>query len=112
VADRPIDLSAGFAKVLESGRGSEMAVRLRQSLEVTDGLWELVPVVVAATKAHEQISPVQVADSSVAAKVLAGERRALLRKVGDTLRARLNTGQVAVLDVPGSSWADCGVSLM
>ncbi|MGH3225350.1 MAG: hypothetical protein ACRDPY_42820 [Streptosporangiaceae bacterium] len=85
MTDRPFDLNAGFAKVLESGRGSEMAVRLRQSLEVTDGLWELVPVVVAATKAHEQRSPVQVADSSLAAEVLAGGRRALLRKVGDAL---------------------------
>jgi len=68
-----------------------MAVRLRQSLELTDGLWELVPVVVAATKAHEQRSPVQVADSSPAANVLAGERRALLRKVGDALSEAMAT---------------------
>jgi hypothetical protein len=53
MADQQMDLEAVFAKVLESGRGSEMAVRLGQSLEITDGLWELVPVVVAASEAHE-----------------------------------------------------------
>lgn len=77
------DLEAIFARVLESSRGSEMAVRLRQSLEVTDGLWELVPVVVAAAKAHERRSPDQVADSLAAAAVLTAERRAFLRNLGD-----------------------------
>jgi hypothetical protein len=39
------------------------------SLEVTDGLWELVPVV-AASELHEQGSSAQVADSSATARVL------------------------------------------
>jgi hypothetical protein len=46
-----IDLS-GLAATVNVIAGSavnlEMAVRLGQSLEMTDGLWELVPLVVAA----------------------------------------------------------------
>jgi len=54
MANEPIDFAAVLAKITGSSRGSEMAVRLQQSLEITDGLWELVPVVVAATEAHGQ----------------------------------------------------------
>jgi hypothetical protein len=91
MADQQIDLEAAFAKVLESGRGSEMAVWLSQSLEITDGLWELVPVVVAASDAHEQRSPAQVADSSAAARVLSAERRVFLRSLGDTVSEVMTT---------------------
>lgn len=54
MTSEPIDLAAVLAKITPSGRGPEMAARLSQSLEVTDGLWELVPVVVAASEAHAQ----------------------------------------------------------
>jgi hypothetical protein len=52
VADQSADFAAILAQVEQSRRGPEMAVRLRQSLEVTDALWELVPVVIAAGDAH------------------------------------------------------------
>jgi hypothetical protein len=38
MASESIDLAAVLAKITASGRGPEMAVRLSQSLEVTDGL--------------------------------------------------------------------------
>jgi len=42
----------GFGRIMNELAGSvvnwEIAVRLGQSLEITDGLWELVAVVVAA----------------------------------------------------------------
>jgi len=60
-------------------------VRLQQSLEMTDGLWELVPVVVAATVAHGQRPAAEVADSLPVARTLAPGRRARLRELGDTL---------------------------
>lgn len=99
MTDQPTDLEAIFARVLGSNRGSEMAIRLLQSLEITDGLWELVPVVVAASQAHEQRPAAQVADSSATAKVLTAERRAFLRNLGDTFSAAVNTaGQEHPID--------------
>jgi hypothetical protein len=85
MANEPLDLAAVLAKITESSRGSEMAVRLQLSLEMTDGLWDLVPVVVAATEAHGQRPPAEVADSLPVARTLAPERRARLRELGDTL---------------------------
>jgi hypothetical protein len=87
MATQPIDLAGMLAKITESSRGAEMAIRLHQSLEVTDGLWELVPVVVSASDAHRQRSPAEVADSLPIARRLAPERRAVLRSLGDTLNA-------------------------
>jgi hypothetical protein len=60
-------------------------MRLWQSLEITDGPWELVPVVVAATEAHGQRPAAEVADSLPVARMLATEGRARLRELGDTL---------------------------
>jgi hypothetical protein len=94
MSDPQADLEAVFARVLESARGSEMAVRLGQSLEVTDGLWELVPIVVAAAEAHERRPPAQVADSSAAAKGLTAERRASLRNLGETFRSAMAAASV------------------
>lgn len=94
MADQPVDLEAVFARVLESGRGSEMAVRLRQSLEITDGLWELVPVVVAASQAHERRSPAQVADSSGVAKVLTAEPCPSDQRGGGAVPASAGAGAV------------------
>ena len=85
MASEPIDLAAVLAKITTSSRGSEMAMRLYGSLEVTDGLWELVPVVVAASEAHAQRAPAEVADSLPIARSLAPGRRARVRELGDTL---------------------------
>jgi hypothetical protein len=72
-----------IARLSGSGRGSELALRLGQSLEVTDGLWDLVPVVVAAGEAHDRQSPVEVADDSPAGLVLGERERARLRDLAD-----------------------------
>ena len=85
MTNEPIDLAAVVAKIAESSRGSEMAMRLQQSLEMTDGLWELVPVVVTVAEAHGQRPAAEVADSLPVTRTLAPERRARLRELGDTL---------------------------
>ena len=66
-------------------------------LELTDGLWELVPVVVAASEAHAQRPAAEVADSLPAARMLDAGRRFRLRELGDTLSAITTT---AVDDQP------------
>jgi hypothetical protein len=89
-----MDQSAGFpailARVERSRRGSEMAVRLRQSLEVTDALWELVPVVMKASEAHQLRSPAHVADEAGFGRSLSPQRREHLRRLGDTLQGAIN----------------------
>ena len=52
-------------------------------MEVTDGLWELVPVVVAAGKGYDQRSPAEVADDSPAGRALAEGDRSRLRDLAD-----------------------------
>ena len=84
MTNEPIDLAAVVAKIAKSSRGPEMAMRLQQSLEMTDGLWELVPVVVTVAEAHGQRPAAEVADSA-GCQDLATERRARLRELGDTL---------------------------
>lgn len=59
--------------------------RLNQALEVTDGLWELVPIVVAAGEHHDQESPADVADQSAAAHRLTAEQRIHVRAVTDAV---------------------------
>jgi hypothetical protein len=66
MADGQDSLAELIERVSGSARATELAVRLGQSLEVTDGLWELVPIVVAAGQAHDQRSPAEVADNSPA----------------------------------------------
>jgi hypothetical protein len=76
-------LSELIVRLAHSARATELAVRLGQSLEVTDGLWELVPVVVAAGSAQDQRPPADVADSSQAGGALAVEVRRRLRELAD-----------------------------
>ena len=85
MASESIDLAAVLAKITASSRGSEMAMRLYQSLELTDGLWELVPVVVAASEGHAQRPAAEVADSLPAARMLDAGRRSRLRELGDMI---------------------------
>jgi hypothetical protein len=66
-----------------SDRASELALRLGQSLEITDGLWKLVPTVVAAGEAHDQRSAVDVADNSPVGLALSDGARCRLRKLAD-----------------------------
>jgi hypothetical protein len=87
VTDQSADFAAILAQVEQSRRGPEMAVRLRQSLEVTDALWELVPVAIAAGDAHGQRSAVDVADAAGSAKTLSPWQREHVRRLADTLHA-------------------------
>ena len=97
MASEPIDLAAVLAKITASNRGSEMTVRLYQSLELTDGLWELVPVVVAASEGHAQRPAAELADSLPVARTLDAGRRSRLRELGDTL---INVTTTAIEDQP------------
>ena len=63
-------LAATMNVIAESAVGWEMAVRLGQSLEITDALWELVPVVVAAGERVDERPAAQAADLSPAARGL------------------------------------------
>lgn len=83
VADQQVDLAALFTLVLSSRRGQEMAIRMQQSLELTDGLWDLVPIVTAASERYEQRTPVEVADGSPVAPFVDANRRRALQQLGD-----------------------------
>jgi hypothetical protein len=83
VADERDALVELIARLSGSDRASELALRLGQSLEITDGLWELVPAVVAAGKAYDQRSPTDVADNSPAGLALDDEVRCRLRELAD-----------------------------
>jgi hypothetical protein len=68
-------------------------------LEITDALWELVPVVVAAGEAHDQLSPAEVADRSPAGMALDAEARRRLRDLGEGFtQAMESAGGVDELD--------------
>ena len=91
VADEREALADLIARLSGSDRASELALRLGQSLEITDGLWELVPVVVAAGKAHDQRSPAEVADNSPAGLALGDEERRRLRELADDFSQAMDT---------------------
>lgn len=57
-----------------------MAVRVGQSLELTDALWDLVPVVVAAGEHHDRMAPGDVADASAAGRRLNEDARVRVRQ--------------------------------
>jgi hypothetical protein len=86
MADGQVSLAELIGRVSGSARATELAVRLGQSLEVTDGLWELVPIVVAAGQAHDQRSSAEVADNSPAGLALGDEQRTRLGKLADGFR--------------------------
>lgn len=69
----------------------ELSVRLNQSLEITDGLWELVPVVVASCEAIDARPAAELADMSPAARDLDDATRARVRGLADAYVAMLDT---------------------
>jgi hypothetical protein len=79
----PSVVSALISGVLASPVGRELSFSLEQALEVTDALWDLVPVVEAAGQQYDQKPPAQVADSSPAGLRLADERQVQVRAVAD-----------------------------
>ena len=85
------ELSAFMGAMTASSVNWELGVRLNQSLEVTDGLWELVPLVVASGEAIDDRPAAELADMSPAARGLDDETRARVRGLGDA--------QLAVMDM-------------
>jgi hypothetical protein len=83
-------LAAAANTMASPAVGWEMAVRLGQSLEITDGLWELVPVVVAAGDRVDERPAAQAADLSPAARGLGSGDRARLQALGDQFLATLD----------------------
>lgn len=69
----------------------ELSVRLNQSLEITDGLWELVPVVVASGAAIDARPAAELADMSPAARDLDDATRMRVRDLADAYLAMLDT---------------------
>ena len=61
-------LAATASMIASSAVGWEMAVRLGQSLEITDALWELVPVVVTAGERVDKRPSAKAADLSPACR--------------------------------------------
>ncbi len=91
MTDQQGDLGALFTRVLASPRGSEMAFRLQQSLEMTDALWDLVPIVMAASEKYQQRTPAEVSGSSAVAAFVSAKRRQALHRLGDRFRQMTNT---------------------
>jgi len=85
------DLAATMNVIAGSAVSWEMAVRLGQSLEITDSLWDLVPVVVAAGEQVDERSATQAADQSTAARGLDSDSRARVRTLGDAYIAAMDT---------------------
>jgi hypothetical protein len=81
----PSVVSALISGVLASPVGRELSFSLEQALEVTDALWDLVPVVEAAGQQYDQKPPAQVADSSPAGPRLAEDRRVQVRAIADAM---------------------------
>ncbi len=77
--------------MLTSPVSRELSYRLDQSREVTDALWELVPIVTSPAMAHDRQSPAEFADLSPAARSLSPERRSHVRSVADAVLATQDT---------------------
>lgn len=83
----PAEVKALLSGILTSPISRELSYRLDQALEVTDALWDLVPIVVAAGVAHDGQSPGEAADLSPAGQRLSAERRSHTRAVADAVLA-------------------------
>lgn len=73
--------------MLMSPMSQELSYRLDQALEVTDALWDLVPIVLAAGEHHDRQSPAETADLSPAGRRLPAESRSHARAVADAVLA-------------------------
>ena len=90
-------LAAAANAIAGSAVSWEMAVRIGQSLEITDALWELVPVVAAAGERVDERPAAQAADLSPAAAGLDDSARARVRALGDAFTAVLDEAVTAQL---------------
>jgi hypothetical protein len=97
----PSEAETIFAGIFASPVSSELSYRLDQALEVTDALWELVPIVVAAGEQHDRQPPDEAADQSPAARRLTDDQRNHARNVADAILAMQETEEeldASVLD--------------
>jgi hypothetical protein len=78
-------VEAFFSGIFKSPMSSELSYRLDQALEVTDALWELLPIVVAAGEQHDRLPPADMADQSAAARRLTVDQRGRVRMVADAV---------------------------
>ena len=93
-----LDALAATANAIAGSAVSwEMAVRIGQSLEITDALWELVPVVAAAGGRVDERPAAQAADLSPAAAGLDDASRARVRSLGDAFTGVLDEAVAAQL---------------
>jgi hypothetical protein len=83
-----------LSAIFTSPISRELSYRLEQALEVTDALWDLVPIVVAAGEAHDRQSPAEAADLSPAALRLTSDRRSHVRAVADGILAMQDTAKL------------------
>jgi hypothetical protein len=91
VEDERDAFAESIARLSSSARAAELVRRLGEALELTDGLWELVPVVVADSQAHDQRPPAEVADRSPAGLALTDEERRRLREIADDFGCAMDT---------------------
>jgi hypothetical protein len=91
-------LAAAANSIAGSVVGWEMALRIGQSLEITDALWDLVPVVVAAGERVDELSAAQAADLSPPARGLDDASRARIRSLGDAFTGVVDEAVAAQLD--------------
>jgi len=108
-SDTP-DFRGVLSAILASSTGSELSYRLEQSLEVTDGFWDLVAVVEAAGEQHDRQDPVEIANRSPAGRRLPTERRAAVQAIAVGISALLvespKSGEVTDADLGSLSQAE------
>jgi hypothetical protein len=90
-------LAATANAIAGSAVSWEMAVRIGQSLEITDALWELAPVLAAVGERVDERPGAQAADLSPAARGLYEGARARVRALGDALTGVLDEAVAAQL---------------
>jgi hypothetical protein len=88
VEDDSQDLLTLITNLVGSPVQFEMAVRASQSLELTDGLWELVPLVVDVAQRRGAATPQDAADTTAAAARLDPGTRTKIRHYADQWVAR------------------------
>jgi hypothetical protein len=75
--------AALVSAIYGSLHGWEMVIRLGQALELTDALWELIPVVAAAGGEHDGMPAADAADRSAAGVRLSVDERDHVRELAD-----------------------------
>jgi hypothetical protein len=78
---------AFFSAIFATPLNQELSYRLNLALEVTDALWDLVPVVVTAGKKYDEQSPADLADVSPAGRRLSSDCRSQVREMADAILA-------------------------